>query len=110
MTSKVSVTFIDAQGVVTTLDAPAGWSLMEVAVQHGLPGIVGECGGSCACATCHVHVEAPWFERLPAPTEVELELLQCTAAPATPTSRLGCQVRLTIELNGLVVQTAATQN
>jgi ferredoxin, 2Fe-2S len=96
-----SVTFMLPRGVARRVEAPAGSSLLEAARQHGIP-IEGACGGAMACATCHIHVVDAWFARLePAGAEEEdmLELAQSLTA----TSRLGCQLRLRADLDGLVV-------
>ncbi len=97
------VTLVAADGQHRTLDVPDGQSLMQAAVAAGVRGIVGECGGSAMCATCHVYVEEAFVERLPAPLETELEMLECTASERRNTSRLGCQIKLRAELDGLVV-------
>ncbi|MFP6559772.1 2Fe-2S iron-sulfur cluster-binding protein [Paraburkholderia sp. B3] len=108
MTSP-TIIFVDPAGAEHALQVPAGWTLMEAAVQNGVPGIIAECGGCCACATCHVIVAPEWSDRLPAPASMEQELLTCTAMPATPQSRLGCQVRVTPDLDGMVVSVASVQ-
>lgn len=98
------VTLIAADGQSTLLQVPVGQSLMQAAVSAGLRGIVGECGGSAMCATCHVYVEGPLQERLPPPLETELEMLECTASERRGNSRLSCQIKLCDELHGLVVR------
>jgi ferredoxin, 2Fe-2S len=107
--SEARITFVDPSGAAHVISAPVGWTLMEAAVQSNVPGIVAECGGCCACATCHVIVEHDWMDALPPPETMESELLECTATPAVAGSRLGCQVRLTESLDGLKVTVAATQ-
>lgn len=97
------VTFIDAAGASRTIDIPAGWSLMEGAVQNDVSGIVAECGGGCACATCHVLVAAEWTDRLPPMSPAENDLLECTAVTRAANSRLSCQIPLSDALDGLVV-------
>lgn len=99
----VHVTFVDAAGAARTLALPAGCSLMRAATSAGVEAIVAECGGTLTCATCHVIVDPAWAERLPAPGADERAMLEMTAAPAAPTSRLSCQVRLEPSLDGLVV-------
>jgi 2Fe-2S ferredoxin len=99
----VDVTLIDASGLSRTLQIPEGQSLMQAAVSAGVHGIVGECGGSAMCATCHVYVDEAFAGRLPAPLETELEMLECTASDRLPNSRLGCQIKLSAALDGLVV-------
>jgi 2Fe-2S ferredoxin len=76
---------------------------MEGAVQNGVDGILAECGGSCMCATCHVYVDEAWLPRLNPIEEEEEEMLGSTAAKRKANSRLSCQIRVTAELDGLVV-------
>ncbi len=97
------VTFIDASGASRTINIPAGWSLMEGAVQNDVTGIVAECGGGCACATCHVFVAPEWIDKLPARSPAENDLLECTAVAREPNSRLSCQLPISDALDGLVV-------
>jgi 2Fe-2S ferredoxin len=87
----------------------SGRSLMRTAVDAGIDGIAADCGGCLTCATCHVIVDAAWAEKLSPPTDDELAMLEMTAAPRRPTSRLSCQLVLSAELDGLVVQLPATQ-
>jgi ferredoxin, 2Fe-2S len=82
---------------------------MQVATGAGLQGIVGECGGSAMCATCHVYVDEAWMDKLPAPLANENEMLECTSADRLPTSRLSCQIKLTADLHGLVLRLPATR-
>ncbi|MES2839514.1 MAG: 2Fe-2S iron-sulfur cluster-binding protein [Pseudomonadota bacterium] len=100
----VDVTLIDTSGLSRTLQVPEGQSLMQAAVSAGVRGIVGECGGSAMCATCHVYVDEAFADRLPAPLETELEMLECTASERLPNSRLSCQIKLSAALGGLVVR------
>jgi 2Fe-2S ferredoxin len=100
----VDVILIDAGELSRTLQVPEGQSLMQAAVSAGVRGIVGECGGSAMCATCHVYVDEAFAEQLPAPLETELEMLECTASERLPNSRLGCQIKLSAALDGLVVR------
>lgn len=85
------------------LDAEPGISLMHLATSAGVPGIDGECGGVLSCATCHVHVDAAWYARLPAPERMELEMLEFADEPGA-TSRLCCQIKVKPELDGIVVR------
>ncbi len=98
------VTLIDASGQSRTLQVPDGQSLMQAAVSAGVRGIVGECGGSAMCATCHVYVDEAFADRLPAPLDTELEMLECTASERLPSSRLSCQIKLSAALDGLIVR------
>ncbi len=86
------VRFRLADGRVSELDPEPGESLMELAVRHGLDGIVGECGGFAVCGTCHVTVPAEHRDRLPEPSAEEDQTLDTTAVPRGPGSRLACQV------------------
>jgi 2Fe-2S ferredoxin len=99
------VTYLLCDGTQRTLDAAEGYSVMQVAVNHGVPGIVAECGGSATCATCKVTVDPPWLARLPPPDENERSLLDGEA----PTVRLACQLKLTDALDGLIVHVPKSQ-
>ena len=96
------MTFIDADGAATEVDAPAGRTVMEIAHANNID-IEGACEGVMACSTCHVIVEAQWHGRLPPPEEDEEDLLDLAFA-LTRTSRLGCQIVITPDLDGLTVQ------
>lgn len=95
---------IQPDGQAVSLDGEDGKSVMQLAVGAGVHGIVGECGGSAMCATCHVYVDEAWVARLPEPLAPELEMLECTAAERKPTSRLSCQIKLAPALEGLTVR------
>lgn len=97
-----SITYIEHDGTKHEIDVANGSTVMEGAVDNMLDGIIGECGGCCSCATCHVIVDKDWFEKLDKPDETELEMLEAVPEP-TSTSRLGCQIAITDELDGLVV-------
>lgn len=98
-----AVLYVEANGAEHRLDVPAGENVMRAALNRGLDGIVGECGGGLACATCHCYVDDAWTDRLPAPEQTELDMLECTASERRPTSRLSCQLVVTDALDGLVV-------
>lgn len=102
------VTFRTADGVARLVDAASGSSLMEGAVGGGVPGILAECGGACACATCHVHIDEEWIARLPPAGEIEASMLDYVQ-DARPTSRLACQIVLTEDLDGLSVRVPEVQ-
>jgi len=104
-----TIHFIQADGSRRELETPEGASVMQVATGAGLQGIVGECGGSAMCATCHVYVDDAWAGQLPAPLSNELEMLECTASERLPTSRLSCQIKMTAALDGIVLRLPATQ-
>jgi len=97
------VVFIDHQGADSRVEAPIGRSLMQVAIDHGISGILGDCGGSCSCATCHGYVDEPWTAKLPPRSETEVFMLEGVPEPRE-TSRLCCQIRMTSELDGIVVR------
>ena len=103
------ITFTQHDGSRTEVDAELGQSVMEAAKSNGVPGIVADCGGACACATCHVHVHPSWFERTGSPDEMEIGMLDC-AEDVASTSRLSCQIMVTVELDGLVVNIPAEQH
>jgi len=102
------ITFIAHDGEERTLDAEVGMTVMEVAIKAGVPGIEAECGGACACATCHVYVDEAWQEATGEPSEMEEDMLDF-AFDIRPTSRLSCQIKVTEALDGLRVTTPAKQ-
>jgi 2Fe-2S ferredoxin len=103
------MTFIERDGTRREVDAPLGLSVLEIAHQHDID-IEGACEGSLACSTCHVIVDPAWLSKLATPTEDEEDMLDL-AFGLTETSRLGCQIVMTPELDGLVVRLpAGTRN
>ena len=106
---KPNITYIEADGRSTTLNLPEGWSLMQGATANGIEGILGECGGSCACATCHCYVDEARLADLPAPSENELAMLENVAAERRANSRLACQIKAGAALEGLTVTLPDTQ-
>lgn len=104
----ISVTYSSSEGATQTVEGRVGQTVMDLAVAHGVPGIDGDCGGAMACGTCHVHVDPDWWEKTGAPTEFERSLLEVTLEPR-PHSRLGCQIVLSPELDGLRVTVAQAQ-
>lgn len=92
-----------ADGREITLDVADGVSLMEAATARGVPGIIGECGGSMSCATCHVVVDPAWAGKAGEPSAFEEDMLDITEAERQPTSRLSCQIRMQAELDGIVL-------
>lgn len=88
-----TLTYIEASGSRTDVDVPDGWSLMQAAIANGIDGILGECGGSCACATCHCYVDDLLMAALPAPSASELDMLDNVSAERRPNSRLACQIK-----------------
>lgn len=103
-----SITFISHDGQVTEINATAGATLMQEAVSHGIAGIVGECGGACACATCHCYIDAAWLDRIGQPGRAEKDMLEFVVEPAA-NSRLGCQVTISDALDGALVRLPASQ-
>ncbi|MDJ1158493.1 2Fe-2S iron-sulfur cluster-binding protein [Chelatococcus sp. SYSU_G07232] len=102
------ITFVDAEGTARTVEAEVGATVMETAVRNAVPGIDAECGGACACATCHVYVEEEWREAVGEPEAMEEDMLDF-AFDVRPNSRLSCQIRVRSDLDGLVVHTPARQ-
>lgn len=102
------ITFIDAVGETRVVEATAGQSVMEAAVGQMIRGIVGECGGACSCATCHVYVDEAWYGKLQPADEMEQGMLEGAVEPG-PLSRLSCQIKISEELDGLRVRVPAGQ-
>lgn len=103
-----NVTYVLSDGTTRVVDAPVGTSLMKTAIAHDVPGIVGECGGSAVCATCHVYVESS-SAVLPSPSDEEEEMLDFTAAPRETGSRLSCQISPQSDLDEIVVRVPEDQ-
>jgi len=102
------ITFTDAAGQSRTVEAEDGSTVMETALKNAIPGIEAECGGACACATCHVYVDESWIERLGKAEQMEEDMLDF-AFDVRPTSRLSCQIKVRPELDGLTVSTPEKQ-
>lgn len=105
----IHIEFIADDGQRRSVDATEGKSVMWAAVDNGVEGILADCGGTLTCATCHVIVPAEWAGRLPPPSSDEEAMLDMTAAPREPGSRLSCQLVVTPELHGLTLRLPATQ-
>ena len=103
------VTYVEHGGVRHTVDVPVGENVMRGALYNGIEGIVGECGGGLACATCHCYVEDDWAGRLEPPSEAEVQMLESAVCEVKPNSRLSCQIALTDSLDGLVVDLPEAQ-
>lgn len=103
------ITFQHHDGSQSIVEVPAGGTVMTAAVANLVPGIVGDCGGACACATCHVIVSSPWLERLEPADELELSMLDIVNERA-PGSRLACQIKISEQLDGLQVRTPQSQD
>lgn len=102
------ITFIQPDGTEQTVDGEPGLTVMETAKMNLIEGIEAECGGACACATCHVYVDDAWKEKVGAPNQMEEDMLDF-AYDVRPTSRLCCQIRVTPELDGLIVRVPEKQ-
>ena len=102
------ITFIEHDGTTHTVDAEVGSTVMETALRHGISAIVAECGGGCTCATCMVHVDEAWTGIVGPPSADEEDMLD-SAFEVKPNSRLSCQIKVTDELDGLIVHTPSYQ-
>ena len=102
------ITYIEQNGKSHTVSVENGLTVMEGAVQNNIPGIDADCGGACACATCHVYVDEKWFNKLPKKENAEEDMLDMAYEPKQ-FSRLTCQISVTDELDGLVVKMPSKQ-
>jgi 2Fe-2S ferredoxin len=102
------IVFIEPGGRRREINAPLGITLMETARQHDVQGIVAQCGGACACATCHVYVDPAWMAKLDAREDMEEGMLETAWEPRN-NSRLSCQIHITADLDGLEVTVPARQ-
>ena len=103
------ITYINIQGNSKTIDVENGLTVMEGAIQNDIPGIDADCGGSMACATCHVYVEEKWLDKIPKAEEAEVDMIDMAFEPKK-NSRLSCQLIVSDELNGLIVSTPEKQS
>ncbi len=103
------ITYKDNTGASKTIEVENGLSIMEGAIQNDIPGIDADCGGSMACATCHVYVEEKWFNKLPKMEDAEVDMIDMAYEPKK-NSRLSCQLIVSDELEGLIVTTPAKQS
>jgi ferredoxin, 2Fe-2S len=102
------ITYIEHDGTTRTVEAEIGATVMETALKNDVPGVVAECGGSCTCATCLVHVDVAWTEKVGTRSDEEEDQLD-NAFDVRPNSRLSCQITVTEELDGLIVHTPSYQ-
>ena len=102
------ITYIEHNGKSHKIEVPNGFSVMEGAIQNNIPGIDADCGGSCACATCHVYVDEKWFDKLVKKETAEEDMLDMAYEPKK-FSRLTCQITVTDDLDGLVVKMPSKQ-
>ena len=103
------ITYIEFNGEQHVVDVKLGMTVMEGAVKHNVPGIDADCGGACACATCHVYVDPAWREKVGERNVMEASMLDF-ADNVEPTSRLSCQITVTEELEGLIVRLPESQH
>ena len=103
------INYINSEGNSKTVEVENGLSVMEGAIQNDIPGIDADCGGSMACATCHVYVEENWLNKLPKAEDAEIDMIDMAYEPKKY-SRLSCQLIVTNELDGLTVTTPAKQS
>ena len=103
------ITYIDKQKNSKTIDVENGLTVMEGAIQNDIPGIDADCGGSMACATCHVYIEEKWLDKIPKAEEAEIDMIDMAYEPKK-NSRLSCQLIVSDELNGLTVTTPEKQS
>ena len=102
------ITYIESNDTARTIDAETGSTVMEAAIRNNIPMIEAECGGACACATCHVYVDEAWRAKTGEPTPMEEDMLDF-GYDVRPNSRLSCQIKVTDELDGLIVHTPEKQ-
>ena len=98
------ITYIEHNGTAHEVEVKTGMTVMEGARDNGIPGIEADCGGACACSTCHVYVDPAWVDRLPAKDPMEEDMLDFAYEPDAERSRLTCQLKVSDALDGLVVQ------
>ncbi len=103
------ITYIEHNGKSHTIEVAPGMSVMDGAVKHAIPGIDGDCGGACACATCHVYVGAAWLDKVGKPSGMEESMLDF-ASDVTPASRLSCQIKVNADLDGLEISMPPSQH
>ena len=102
------ITYIEHSGKSHVVEVPNELSVMEGAVQNNIPGITADCGGACACATCHVYVDEKWFDKLKKKDEAEQDMLDMAFEP-NKFSRLSCQISVSNELEGMIVKIPSKQ-
>ena len=102
------ITYVDRAGTERTVEGSVGATVMETALRNNVPGIDAECGGACACATCHVYVADAWIEVVGKAQDMEQDMLDF-ASDVRENSRLSCQIKITPALDGLVVTTPSQQ-
>ncbi|MFM7084236.1 MAG: 2Fe-2S iron-sulfur cluster-binding protein [Hyphomicrobium sp.] len=104
----IKITFVQPDGATQVVNAEEGLTVMEAAKMAEVPGIEAECGGACACATCHVYVDTAWSDKTGSPSEIEEDMLDF-AFDVREESRLSCQIKVTSALDGLILRVPAKQ-
>ena len=104
----IKITYIEHNGAAHVVNAEAGFTVMEMAIRNQVPGITAECGGACACATCHVYVDDAWKAKTGSPSQMEEDMLDF-AHDVRPSSRLSCQIKVKPEFDGLIVHVPEKQ-
>ena len=100
----VKITYIEFNGIEHVVDVDQGLTVMEGARDNNIPGIEADCGGACACSTCHVYVDPTWIDKLPPKDDMEEDMLDFAYSPDSKTSRLTCQLEVTDDFDGLIVR------
>ena len=103
------VNYVSPSGISRQIDVPSGMSVMQAALNHRVEGILAECGGNCMCATCHVYVDPSFLGRVPPAKDNEKFMLSIAAEGPETNSRLSCQIKMSEELNGIIVRLPAKQ-
>ena len=103
------ITYKDSEGKTRTIEVDNGLTVMEGAIQNDIPGIDADCGGSMACATCHVYVEENWYNKLSKAEDAEVDMIDMAYEPKK-NSRLSCQIIVTNDIDGLVITTPKRQS
>jgi ferredoxin, 2Fe-2S len=102
------IVFVEFNGTEHSVEAVPGDSVMQAAIAHSVPGILADCGGNCACATCHVYIGDPFKSKLQPPSKEEGEMIEC-ALHVTEQSRLSCQIPIALDMEGMVVRLPESQ-
>ena len=103
------MTYVSSSGNIRKIEVPSGMSVMQAALNHRVEGILGECGGNCMCATCHVYVDLPFLNRIPVAGDNEKFMLSIAAEGPETNSRLSCQIKMTKDLDGIIVRLPGKQ-
>lgn len=103
------IKFIEHNGTEHDVEVDSGLTIMQAAINNGVPGIIAECGGACSCATCHVQLDSDWYGKMDGPSDMENEMLEFAMGYVENSSRLSCQVKVSDELDGIVIRTPESQ-